>query len=219
MARDEVWAGDMDGDRDRALYEALKEVDFSGPLWERVAERCGAYVLAKFRPSVRSGRAWLNGQERGLFGFDRDRPVIDDDGASEVAHEVFIRALPKFRESLRKGEWDPGRGAGLDSWFHTQCLFQLPNAYRAYLRQHRELPRLPLETEASWDPRDNPAVQVEITLEVEHRIGKITNDQVRHMFRLKGAGYTVREIAERLGVSVKSVENALRRNRQSRDDW
>ena len=206
---------------DERLYEALLEADFEGPLWGMVETRCAAYALTTFLPNVVSGKVWTQGRQKGLRGFGKESITVDVETANSITDEVITRALVEFRSVLRSGRWNPDRGTKLTSWFYGQCLFQLPNVYRNHMnRNDRHMVPLDDVLETAMEHHyTNTEQWVGIGQEVDHRLGKITSDQVKSMFVLRAAGFSNREIAERLGVSLRTVENAMLRHRQSRHEW
>lgn len=138
---------------------------------------------------------------------------------------TVARALPVFRErALRQGEWRPGKGASLTTYFVGTCTYEFPNEYRRHQAQRRRWQRaqasLAATAEASVAAR---SVDVDVlgNLRVAEHLSDISDARTRAAVALRIDGYSLEEIRQLLNAdSVRAIEGLLyrwRRKAQQRE--
>ena len=73
---------------------------------------------------------------RGLSRVPRDLKLPEDD-AHELAVALLEVALRRFLVTLRNGQWDPSRKAGLRTFFVGRCLMELPDVHEKWARERK----------------------------------------------------------------------------------
>ncbi len=144
---------------------------------------------------------------------------FDYDTAYELAGERVARAVDPFRmKVLLSGRWDPGRGAALKTFFVGQCLIQFVEVAKGWVRH--ELPTF--EGADELEPEEHltshlPAVEDDvIRARMAHSVLRATTrPEARRALVMQALGYTVRDIARDLNMTVKAVERMLEYAKQT----
>lgn len=203
---------------DAALIEALRRVDFQGPVWDRFAQELARYGLPIVRSWISSLKMFAKCAEKNVRcpGPPHNVQRLPDDDASEMANEIIARALNKFRDKiLRPGRWSPQGGASLRVMFVTQCIFQFPNVYRHWLVENKRLPMGDLEELELMDagPDGDPAGLVMVRGEIAHALEHYVKDtRTAQVLILRALQYTAKECAEMLGTTEKALDGVLQRH-------
>lgn len=212
---------------DSALMLRLSVDGFDGTTWRRVAEALVEYGYTVMRAWVVTGHVFVKLREKG-------RPVdpptngIPRADALELAEDAVADAIIHFRDRvLKRGLWDPMKGASLTTYFIGNCLmFQFPNLYRAWRRDRASVARI--ESVGSDDGRDHPVTFLpsrdDPAREVVDRddarrataeiLQPITGETNKVILRLRAEGFGIDEIAELLGLEYDAVESRIYRARQ-----
>jgi DNA-directed RNA polymerase specialized sigma24 family protein len=215
-----------DGDRpellnDQKLVDVLREDDFQGPTWDRVADEWFRYGYATISGRVRTKQIFQDCRERGIPY--PSSSVSDSSWSAEDVHDLAIDtvvgALIRFREDLSAGRWSKDGGALLTTFFIGLCILQFPNVYRAW-RKRRSVPEESLDAllelatgqDQVADSRldSDPARRAELHAEWDGLL-EGESEIVKQMVLLRLEGYPYKLIAERLGVSRTRVSNDLAR--------
>jgi RNA polymerase sigma factor (sigma-70 family) len=217
---------------DRALMRRLSVEGYEGQAWEEVANALVDYGFAVMRAWTVTGQVFGRCRAKGFGGPSFTPPAkgIPRQDALELATDTVATALINFRDSvLKRGVWDPNKGASLTSFFVGNCLLRFPNEYRKWRRDwSRRLAQR--QVDMGMDPRDDrhPAVQLRARddpadetvradsspREIERILAPITDQTNRAILQLTAEGFSLEEIAEVLGLSYKQAEARLYRVRQ-----
>lgn len=213
--------------RDVERVEEMRAADFTGARYEEFADDACVYAVKFLNARLKTGEIVLvcaagnvpvPFTEEDLATFARSKADRED-----LAYMTVAEAFRRFTEhALRRGEWDPRRGAALNTYFVGLCVRMLRDVYRTWQGKHRSRVA---EHDRVLDPDDvalalTPAGAAvdERTLDLadavlalaEHEKGMHT----RVMVLMTVEGYTQDEIADRLGLTRKQVEGRLRRFRE-----
>jgi len=203
---------------DEALIEALREVNFQGNGWERLAKELARYGLPIVSSWISSLRRFARCADKSVDcpGPPHNIHKLCDNWASKMANEIIARALNKFRDKLlRPGQWPPTGGASLNVMFITQCILQFPNVYR-----HWQVESKRLVTDDRYDglegleyilagPDGVPAGLVMIRKEIAHALEHYVKG-LRVADALTPWGYSTGESDEMLEVTKNALDEVLR---------
>lgn len=218
------WLADFEGvaadqiDRmaaDQRLYATLSRVGFSGPYWTRFSDALAAYGLQVLKAWIAKGTVFLLCRQKGYKTERRIR--LDQQGIEDLASMTVAVAITRFRDGvLRRGRWDPDRGASLRTFFIGQCLIQFPAVYRTWLRENRPMPvvdKLPDRpvTGIESDPAQTAETAVLLAAVI---LSESRRRALHRVLAMDAAGFSQGETAEQLGLSVSAVESLLYRHRK-----
>ena len=199
---------------------------FEGPDYEVFALELAKYGMAVLAAWMRQGLIWERCKARGYGGLPMLERRFDEDEITSLTGETVAKALNRFRtDVLMKGRWDYRRGASLRTFFIGQCLIRFANVYRRWWgdEQRHSLHSLSaVEEEVELfvrGPRDDdPAALAIDRVLVDDALPKIKDHRLRRAVFLREQQWTHAEIADDLGVTVKTVERmfANQRNRWKR---
>jgi len=137
----EALTGKDAADGDAVLFDRLILSEFTGPLYERVADRLASYGYQVLR-------AWIRrGEIHGLCAARRIRGLPPADGwagwsdhdIDDLIYDTVAHALTTFRRDALAGRgWRPGGGAALNTYFAGTCLFSFATEYRKHHRVRRQ---------------------------------------------------------------------------------
>ncbi|MGW0819987.1 sigma factor-like helix-turn-helix DNA-binding protein [Streptomyces sp. NPDC002845] len=205
---------------DAALVRALAADGFRGPRWDEFTSRLMEYGWRVLSSWIFSGAIFYECAKRG-----RALKVTPDvlevlrsdlDLRSELAIDTVLAALPKFRDRLANGDWQPERSQ-LTTYFTGALILDFPNIYRSWdARRSRSFSEEPLDLSGTFDVESRqrgPAAIAEDRDEVRRIVGTLPTD-VRKMLAMRAAGYTNQAIAGQLGITEKAVEGRLNRLRR-----
>jgi len=212
---------------DQELLLRLQLSSYAPREWDPVAAEFARYGLGVLIPWIGSGRIF--GKVFGRTGY-RLQPApdgaLDGDAANELAVDTVMVSLRSFLESvLKKGGWDPARGASLKTFFIGKCLWEFPNVYKRWRRKAAHWSGHVLDATAvagAAGATEGPDAQVVRQAAAAAALERVSKDSARRAFVLQGMGYTHDEIAADLGLDdAKAVENLLgyqRRRVQGRQE-
>jgi hypothetical protein len=195
-----------------ALIQALREVNFQGDGWDRVAKELARYglpIINSWIASLRKMFAKCAERSVGCPGPPHNIQKLSEDKASEMANEIIARALNKFRDQLlRPGQWSPTGGATLNVMFITQCIFQFPNVYRHWQLENKRHDGLEELEFILADPDGEPAGLAVIREEIAHALEHYVKDP-RVADAFSSWGYATGEGDEMLGVTKNALDGVL----------
>lgn len=213
---------------DAALMLRLSVEGFEGTTWRRVAEALVEYGFTVMRSWVVTGHVFVKLREKGR-PLDAPAAGIPRDDALELAKDTVAEAIVHFRDRvLKRGVWDPAKGASLTTYFIGNCLmFQFPNMYRTWRSERARSARI--DSVIDGDDRDNPIMLLPSRDDPQHEVVSrdhtqrataeilepVTGETNRTILRLRAEGFGVDEIAELLGLDYKAVESRIYRARKT----
>jgi hypothetical protein len=204
---------------DAKVWEAAAVARFAGPLYDRLIDRAIRHALPIMRRALASGAIfrWCSDRNSQIRLWAPDD--WSDCDRNEVALEAVAAAAARFHAAALAGiGWSSQGGATLGTYFLGLCIDEFPNRFRAWIRARQRARR---QTDAAWDPSvqvtspagPDPLAAVQARDELHYRLGRLPPDQ-REAVLLQAAGYTLKEIAERMSSTVKAVEGRIYRGRQ-----
>ena len=196
-------------------YLQWSSFDDSTDEWRQFARALAEYGYAVFRAWFGSGEIVTRLATRSVRG----RGVLpspyrlSDDDVHELAAELVARGIVSFRTNiLMKGRWDAGAGATLKTYFVGHLLLLVPTTYQRWKRDSgSDLCVSPSELPTkSSDPDADRTGDRMLVDELTARL----SSQTRRMFELQADGWSISEIANRLGVSESKVKTDMSRSRR-----
>ncbi|MFC9165854.1 hypothetical protein ACFTZ8_34270 [Streptomyces fungicidicus] len=209
---------------DRALYERLRQRDFTGWEVKWLRDDLWVYGWRILRAWMKDGTIIAKCGERGILVPAR-WPEVETltrrgDLRDEVAHKAVESAVEIFMEEyLPKGRWDPDKGATMRTYFARTCMYAFRDAYKNWAFGYRRnlfAAVAPLRDANLYAPgasyegfEDTTAFQ-----EAVQRILENAGPEVRAI-----CGYiwetktSQKEIGAELGMTVRMVEGHMRRLR------
>ena len=204
---------------DLELVNDLALAGFDGPDWEYFATELAKYGLAVIGGWMRRDLIFDRCRNRGYGVPLLERPFTPDE-VEELSGETVAKALFHFRtDVLMKGKWDYRRGASLKTYFIGQCMIRFANVYRRWwgneIRQwHSDLIDPRTEKFENWmPPSAGPENQAVAGVVAAEAMAGVKDPRVRKAMHMTAEGRTQAEIAEALGVTVKTVERMLANER------
>lgn len=211
---------------DVATLESLRGAGFEGPVWKALVEGLFLYgrnVLGKW---ITDGSIWRRCQALRLqlpedLTWRKPAPADIDD----LVLDTLVNAVAAYQQRLRKGRWDPDRGASLRTYFVGQALIQFTRVYRRYRQDQQQL--VPLDPGHIYTHGDisawlDPERVLLTKEELRERLSRVASPRSRTVLVLDALGFSYAEIADRTGLGVRAVEGRLRRARdlftEARDD-
>ncbi|MEW2084958.1 sigma-70 family RNA polymerase sigma factor [Streptomyces sp. NPDC005283] len=159
----------------------------TGVIWEKISQ-----LMRRHGRSVPSGRSIWTPEE-----------------ADELRWSTLAEGMRHVQEKIQNGEWDPYGGASLKTYFINACLWKFLNEYRRFWRGKSGVE---LAMDNITVPRHEPDPEetsiARETIDERLRSLKVGLQRIIHLRALE---YTVPEIAELLGLTVKTVECRLSR--------
>lgn len=129
--------------------------------------------------------------------------IADTDTSKDIVHNVFIN-LWENRDHIHLE-------TSLKSWLFTSVRNRSLN----YLRDHKKFVRIDAEPDAGSTPYSDSGDQLVISAELDGRIKAAIDklpDACRKIFiMVRFDGLKYREAAEKLGISIKTVETQMSR--------
>jgi hypothetical protein len=182
--------------------------------WKLPSEEFGRYGYDVFVGWIFTGKVWAKVQEKTGWNLHRpSRPFTEED-VYTLAGDTVVASLDSFLEHvLKRNKWNPQRGASLKSYFVGQGCFLFPNALKSWRRDQQRFSK----ERAAADPitylrgtapsADVSMINRENAVEA---MRALSTDKAREALALQWAGYSLFEIAERLGEpDDKAVENLI----------
>lgn len=202
---------------DARMLQALREADFAGPGYDMFERELVRYALDVMQGWLYSGHVFALCAKRGY----PLKPSPEE--LTELRENRRLRAclsnatvgytMPDFKErALRGGEWNVAGGAAIPTYLMGATLFHFPNRYREWQKGERNWRRSKLAAQPVRPGSGaNPAAAMDAL--IDQRFPELTADQ-RTLVTMDALDCTYAEIAEALGISVRSVEGRLARLRK-----
>jgi len=197
---------------DRRLLDRLMWAQYAGRDWDLFRAALAEYALAVLGEWIFKGRIFAECKRKGRSLRRRGR--IDQSDALSLAGETVVDALRFFRTHvLIPGLWDMTRGATIRTYFIGACILHFPNVYHrsargawldAFLAKDDQDAAADVATDDGDSRPDRHAF-------VMRALARMPNSETREIILGTAAGYTQQEIADKLGISRKSVETRLAR--------
>lgn len=198
-----------------AILDTLVKDDFQGPYWEMASNSLADYGWRTLVKWIGTGQIFDEclAIGRGLPPNDAARIVLfhDWDTRFELASDTVLAALPKFRERLASGSWDPEQ-ASLATYFVGALILEFPNIYRRWERGRDLLEKeAPLDVMLDAPSADRgPAARAAARDEAERILWTMPPD-LRKIVQLRADGYPLAEAARIIGKSPKAIEHRMAR--------
>lgn len=212
-------------ERDAATLLQLQLEGFAGRAWNQLERDLVGYAAQRVLPAkVRTGEIFVMMRELGIppakdlclpLG-----PALATEDIEDIVQEVVVISLPRFKQSLKDGAWDPAREhvATLRTYFIGKCALGFRTPWRRFLRarnrnlkaQHR-LERL----HGLLDKRPtDPEVVAALRVDAARALVSLDDERLRRIIVLDAWGLTDPEIADATGTTTKSVEYQLDKARK-----
>ncbi len=214
---------------DSELMLRLSVEGFEGRAWTEVSRALVEYGYTVMRAWVVTGQVFMKLREKGRSVADPPYGGIPRSDALVIAEDAVADAIVHFRDKvLKKGYWDPSKGASLTTFFIGNCLmFQFPNLYRSWRRDYVKVHRYdPIHSEdgesehpaimrlAGDDPADAVVAADHSARRAQEILDPIPDGVNRAILMLRADGFGIDEIAEVLGLGYDIVESRLYRARK-----
>ena len=214
---------------DSTLMLRLSAEGFQGAAWREVSRALVEYGFTVMRAWVVTGQVFVKLKEKNRKVSDPPSVGIIRADALMLAEDTVADAIVHFRdEVLKRGYWNPSRGASLTTFFIGDCLmFQFPNVYRKWRVDYIKLRRAESINvdEDQQDhhvvrlrAKDDPASEVigadETSRMIAMILEPISDDTNKAILVLRSEGYGIDEIAETLGLEYDAVESRIYRARK-----
>ncbi|MFJ4651027.1 hypothetical protein ACIP5Y_07115 [Nocardia sp. NPDC088792] len=207
--------------RPRESAASTPDTAITSAAWESTAAHLAEYAYGIMRGWIYTGA--IVGQVRNATGIGiRWEPGLHDlDTAEELAGITIAVALDRFHRILAGNQWDPARGARMETFFIRQCLLQFPNEYRRWLREHHAghighwIGMDHIENLKETSPHCDPEFSALCRVEAEKALIDLPGTRLRVIVVLVSLGYSHEEIAGFLEITPKAVQMTLYRMRVS----
>ncbi len=200
---------------DQSIIAELRASQFEGAHYDYFATELAKYGFAVIRSWLRSGKIFGILTARGLGQKAAPSELLrEDEHAEEIAGETVAAALQNFRSYvLIPGRWDPSKKASIRTYFIGQCLLRFGNVYRRWYTETVSPPST-VELDEEMEKIENITAQVELKLEVEQTLARVKKPLTKEVLVLFGAGFTQKQIADTLDMTVKQVEMIMANERK-----
>ncbi|MDO5512581.1 sigma factor-like helix-turn-helix DNA-binding protein [Corynebacterium sp.] len=202
---------------DLALYRALQRKGFKGARQNEFEDVLAKYGLAVIAAWMVKGRIGEKCREHRLSGASvLDGIDLNHSHIEWLVMETVSRAIWAFREDvLPNGKWKPHGGASLRTYFIGQCLIRYIDVAKNWRRQRTADEQLvpfseKLVESGKHTAVDNVEADVIHSEMLEPRLSRIKNEDARAALIMQLKGFKIREIAEHLGRTDRSVEGMLK---------
>lgn len=200
------------GGREGDLWHIVTNEGFGGRISEAVYIELAKYGARVLRKWIRTQRIFHEVRKIGrpVAGFGTYRATPEE--IQSLIDETVTEAVRQFRKSALAGiGWRPGSGTCMATYFVRACVHAFSNAFRKCLNEivTVEVPvgAIPAAAETAVDIADGMSLQ---QLTDSYGITGVAATIVQMYL----SGYSYKEIAERVGLSPKAVENRLAALRQ-----
>lgn len=199
-----------DGD----LLYRLQVSGYTPEEWKRPSEEFGRYGYDVFVGWIFNGKVWAKVHEKTGWQLKRPARPFSEDDVYMLAGDTVVASLDAFLEHvLKRNKWAPHGGASLKSYFIGQGCFQFPNALKHWRREQERYAEERMVADPSRylrgtaPPADAPMINHQNAIE---GLMALSTDRAREALALQWAGYSLSEIAARLGEpDEKTVENLI----------
>jgi hypothetical protein len=200
---------------DREIVDRLRSVGFdrASSDWTEFAEALLEYGYAVLVAWAVTGE--IAGKVAAHGGLSRGRVPemlhLNEDEARGLAADLLMVSIERFR-TRSLGRWSPAGGASLTTFFIGRCLLDFADVYWAWYRRERREP--PLEPLMVDDGRHSqrPDDEAEARVLADQILGD--SPGLRQVLQLQGDGYSLSEIARKLGTTEAGVRSQIYRGRQ-----
>jgi hypothetical protein len=204
---------------DIAIVERVRLADFRGPTYEALISDLYRYAWPVMLDAIRTGSitSIQTGlpQRRTISGDDRQ--LLHDSSAEreDLALASIARAVPKFREALRRGHWDPDKGRSLRAYFIGACAYAFWHEYDQWSAQRRRQLRAVLRL--AQDPSVEGVIFDRLADHQEYReAAELLLTRARKksvdlevILQCLLSGMTPAEVAYKLGYSERAIEGRM----------
>lgn len=203
---------------DHLMVTMVIEEGPGGPREDYLLQELVRYARPVLKALLRDGRIFAKCKRL-------HRPVSDDLSfldwsdldREEIAQDMICDALPVFRKSVfEQRRWSPEKGASLSTYFVNACVLQFPAIYRKWRDRRRRM--VSLEDEHAGLPitrssHDDPARRVIVQDKLDRALETV-DTRTKKALAYYAAGFTMKEAAERSGMTPKQLEGILTRLRK-----
>ncbi|MBW3536916.1 MAG: hypothetical protein KY395_03980 [Actinobacteria bacterium] len=212
--------------RDRDDLIAMQMEEFAGKTWHRKQIELYNYGRRVLPKKIRTGEIFAIMREVGVppaSDLRLPRGVeLTSHEVEELVTDVSAKALLDFKRVLTAGVWDPYRDevACMSTFYVGKCALEFRGPWRRFLRARRkrleaEKPYgLGDELPASPDRHARPEIAAIARLEARRALDSIEDPLLQSAVLLDAYETPDKEIAERLGLTVKQVEYRLKKARR-----
>lgn len=214
---------------DTELMLRLSAEGFVGEAWREVSGALIDYAFQVMRAWVVTGQVFPKMAEKGRKLAAAPLGGIPRPDALVLAEDTVADAIVDFRDRvLKKGRWDPAKGANLTTFFIGNCLlFQFPKNYRDWRKDYVRV-RTTEESIHADDERDHPAIRLRSSDDpaaevvgsdhtkrvITETLELISDPTNKAILMLRAEGFGIDEIAETLDLEYEAVESRIYRARK-----
>jgi hypothetical protein len=211
-------------DADIRLVAALRQENFDGPLFKRLAQEMAGYgwpIIAKWLGNGEIfRRVWKCRCRIRRHSADQDWTADD---RNEITTDTILAGVEVFKRQLQNDRWDPQKGASLKTYFIGACVCAFCQVYGVWRREqiftdgmlhYACIDDLEATTVAvGYRPAGPEEVAVVGDL-VDRTIKPMRDRDLRRIVGLIAIGYTQQEAAAETGITAKAAERRLARFRR-----
>lgn len=200
---------------EKELFDELAKDNFEGPGWERLAEVLARYGRAVIFAWLVTGEMFTKATQRGRGVGPKPANFCRDD-CEELAQEILIFGIRHFRRyCLKERQWNPAKGASMNTYFVGGCIGEFSNAYDSWLRHRGGDVPTPADPQilAEYGDRNelDPADEIVYAEAIISVFESLTGEE-QEIISLYRSGYSHEEIADILGLtSREAVAERVRR--------
>jgi hypothetical protein len=206
---------------DSLMVEAVLEQGLGGTRHRALEDALITYAVPVLQYLLSNGKLVSKATRLGAPPAPADAWLdFTEDDRKEFAQEMVATALPGFtRAVFEKRRWTPDRGAALKTYFVNACILQFARLQGQWLAHRKAIRPVGLEIDPdAFAPAPDPAVTVALQDEVDRVLSRITDNQLRQVIVLRGAGWSAEDAAQQAGLTPKAAEGRLARLRKNLKD-
>ena len=203
---------------DKWIGQRLREInyDLSHPEAQLLANRLQSLGIGTLINMKKSNTLFQACMKLGLYGLPRPPESWNDESQRLIVVAVKV-VIPRFiTHNMRK--WDSQKST-IGTYFVNCCLFEFKKLYlEYYVEESQGLAERPTENviemfkmRATEDSSENLAITRQTIREITKLMG---SQQFADLILLKAQDLTRAEIAEKLGISVRTLDRRIKEYRQ-----